>query len=134
MSEDIVDIAEFIILEAFVDIDGDIPTDEELNNEIEFHASGYNGDEVLQEAKSQLADRLLKDGEFNLESELDDFMSGPEGIEDLQDEQVNECIREYLTEGGFSMKHADGFYEAIDKAVGKALYLWWKWRKEQCGD
>ena len=134
MSEDIVGIAEFIILEAFVNSEGDIPTDEELKEKIEFHASEYNGGEVLREAKSQLADRLLKDEEFNLESELEDFMSGAEGLEDLQNESVNDRIRVFLTEDGFSMKHADDFYEAIDKAVGKALYLWWKWRKEQCGD
>lgn len=111
--------AEWVIGEAFAETSHDIPTDEELGNEIEWWVAVESQDAVRNEAKRQLAVRKQNDEECDIDAVAMDVLGWVSSdLESLGEADLHASLKEYLNDNDMSHKHID----AICTRVGEHVY------------
>lgn len=121
--------AEWILGEAFAECRGDIPTDEELDNEIEWWVATDEQDAVRKRAKEMLAERQRKDGELDIDAVALEALSWYNDFDSLADD-LTDSLKEYLNDNGMSHKHLDAIVEKFGEHVINAITIYRNAKRE----
>ena len=117
--------AEWILGEAFAECRGDVPTDQEIENEIEWWVADEDEDAVRTEVKKQLAARQKNDEDCDIDAVAIEALSWFNSFESLNDNNdLTESLKEYLNDNDMSHKHINAIVIKFGEHVINAITIY----------
>ena len=122
--------AEWVIGEAMAETFHDVPTDEELDSEIEWWIATDAQKAVRAEAKRQLAARLKNDENCDIDAVAIEALNWVFDMDSLGKGNLTESLKEYLNDNDMSHKHIDAIIEKFGEHVVNAVTIYRNAKKE----
>ena len=118
--------AEWILGEARAECRDDVPTQQEIENEIEWWVADDDRDAVRKEVNKMVAKTQKKDDECDIDGIAMEALSWYNDFDSLTGDDLVDSIKDCLNDEGMSYKHVDAIVEKFGEHVMNAIQMYRK--------
>ena len=122
--------AEWILGEAFAECRGDIPTDQEIENEIEWWVADEDKDAVHNKVKELVAACQKNDDDCDIDAVAIEALSWFNDFNSFTNNALTESLKEYLNDNDMSHKHIDSIVIKFGEHVINAITIYRNAKRE----
>ena len=116
--------AEWILGEAMAECSGDVPTDQEIENEIEWWVADEDKDAVRNKVKELVAARQKNDEDCDIDAVAIEALSWFNDFNAFTNNDLTESLKEYLNDNDMSHKHIDAIIIKFGEHVINAITIY----------
>ena len=122
--------AEWVLGEAMAECSGDVPTDQEIVDEIEWWVADEDKGRVHNEVRRLVAARQKNDENCDIDAVAIDALSWFNDFDAFTNNDLTESLKDYLNDNNMSHKHIDAIVEKFGEHVINAITIYRNAKKE----